>query len=266
MHAMKRATIKISLDTNKSSQYSDGSYPVVLQIGFNRKIWRKRLGLKADPSEWDNERFVSDKRKVRNYRERNDELNEIEYKANSIISTNFKNTFDYQYFSKLMDQDTEETLILTDVVQRYIDELYSQERAGTAMYYESVLSSLKNYKKVILLEEVNRNWIKEYVRHYTMRGIKCIAYLRGLKAIYSYAIREFDLDYRAMPFKTAYQPKGYDIAEAKKIKVRKLPQKCGRLIECFTEEELEVMKNYEPDNEGKERAKSIFEVLRLSLG
>ena len=258
VHAMKRATIKISLDTNPSSQYSDGSYPVVLQIGHNRRIFRKRTGLKAIPKEWDNERYVSDKRVVRNYKERNDELNELEYKANGIISTHFSNSFDYKYFSKLLEQDSEECLLLGNVAQDYIDELYSQERAGTAMYYECVLSSLKSYKEIIPLEQVNRNWIKEYVKYNTMRGVKCISYLRGLKAIFGYAIKEYDLDYKVMPFKTAYQPKGYNIADAKKIKVRKLPPKNGRLIKCFTEEELATIKNYKPDNDGKARAYALF--------
>jgi len=251
-------SIKITLNASPSSRYSDGSYPVVLQVIYKRKVYRKRLGFKATIEQWDNERYVANKQQVRDHLARNEELEYLEIKAINILNKEFKTTFNYPRFSKLMDSNATDSLFFENVAQAYIDELYSHDRAGTAMYYESVLSSLKNYKSNILLEDVDRYWLKDYVKYYTMRGVKCIAYLRGLKAIFGYAIREFDLEYSVMPFKTAYQPKGYDISEAKKIKVRKLPSPNGRLIKCLTDQELEVLKNYKPDNLGKQRAYDLF--------
>lgn len=251
-------SLKVSLNSTPSSKYSDGSYPVVLQIIHKRKVYRKRLGFRSFPDQWDTERFVSNKQIISDYLIRNKELDNIETKAINILNKEFKDSFNYQSFSKLMDCNSSDALFLEFVIKTYIDELYSHDRAGTAMYYESVLRSVKNYKKNVLLEDVDRFWIKDYVKHYTHKSVKCIAYLRGLKAIFGYAIKEFDLEYSIMPFKTAYQPKGYDISEAKKIKVKKLPTLNGRLIKCLTDLELEQVKNYKPNNQGKQRAYDLF--------
>jgi integrase len=255
---MKRTTVKISLDTSKSSQYSDGTYPVVIQIGHNRKVFRKRIGLRATPQEWDNERYVSDGRVVRNYKERNNELNELEYKANQIVSQHFTSHFDYKKFSSLLEKQDEAQLRFKDVCDRYVEELYDQGRAGTAKYYEDVGASVENYEEGVLLLDINKEWVRNYVKHYARKGTKAISYLRGMKALFGVAMNEYDLDYDIMPFKTAYNPKGYDLSEAKKIKIIKQEPLNGKRIECLSIEQMETLKAYQPNNQGKQRAYDIF--------
>jgi integrase len=250
-------TYKVALDTSPSSQYSDGTYPIVLQLTYKRKVFRKRLGFRSDPNHWDNERYVSDKRMVRNYVERNEELNLLEDKAIYNLNKHFKDSFDYKKFSSLMDRDEQVEITFKQVWTQYANQLYGHGRAGTAKYYEDVGASVENFQANVCINDMDRNWIKNYVNHYISKGTKCVSYLRGIKALFGVAMNEFDLEYSIMPFKTAYNPKGYDISDAKKIKVVKAP-KNGRLIKCFTQTEMETLKNYEPDNQGKERAYDLF--------
>jgi hypothetical protein len=243
--------LKITLDTSPSSQYTDGAYPIVIQIIHNRKVSRKRTGFRAYPDQWDNERFISDRRVVRDYDDRNIQLNQLEEKSISILNKHFEKTFDYKRFSSLIDQEHKDGLSFADVCKWYVEELHEQGRAGTALYYRDVGTSVENYQNGVLIDEIDRSWIRGYVRYYTMKGAKCISYLRGMKAIFGVAMNEFDLDFNAMPFKTAYNPKGYDLSEANKIKVRtKLPRK-GWLIKCLSPEQISTLKNYKPVNQGK---------------
>lgn len=253
----KSISYKITLHSSPSSMYSDGSYPIVLQLTYKRKVYRKRTGFRAHLDQWDIERFISDKRIVRNYRERNDELNQIEEKTREILDKNFRETFSYPEFSSLLDHAWDDRIKFNKIANEYVEMLYDQGRAGTAVYYRDVCKSVENYDHMVALIDIDKDWLRNYVRHYTKKGTKCISYLRGIKAIYGFALREHDIEYSYMPFKTAYNPRGYDLAEAKKIKVHKV-KKNGRLIESLSESEMQTLKDYKPNNQGKERAYDLF--------
>ena len=259
MFARNRSiTFKITLDTSPSSQYKDGAHPIVIQLTHKRKVYHKRIGFKSFPDQWDNERYVSDRRIVRNYQDRNNELNELEDKMFVILNKHFATSFDYKKFSSLIDREEDTELTFQSVCDWYVDELYDQGRAGTATYYKDVGRSVANFEEGVYLSDITRHWIRDYVKYYTSRGVKPIAYLRGMKAIFNVALREYDLEFSIVPFKTAYNPKGYDISQVKKIKLIPKQLQYGKRIECLSESEIEILKDYKPTNEGKERAYDLF--------
>ncbi|MEL7422846.1 MAG: tyrosine-type recombinase/integrase [Bacteroidota bacterium] len=231
------STFSLRLEKSAHAQRSDGKYPIVLQINFNKKVRRKRLGVFAHEHQFN---IFKDRRKGKERVQLSDMTGVAEKqafvdaelrRANEINEKYFcDRKFNYSRFIELFDKGEEEEeelkkdMKVAEFCNRVADEFQNNGQANSANYYRYTgVAVLKVSPKDISFDEFDEIWLKTFVRKSRERGIKCYNYLVHLRSIYNKAVEERQADYKDNPFKNPYtNPRGFDISKYKKSKISKV--------------------------------------------
>lgn len=142
-------------------------------------------------------------------------LNQIELKATKTIEK--LNPFSFIAFEEIYfgTQKVAAQTSLQYWFKNYITELYSQDRIGTAMSYNTTINSLNQFKKGLHIQDITPALLTSYEKimiaqgkSYTTLGI----YLRQLRTIINQTIDAGILSADKYPFKK------YDIPTSRNIK------------------------------------------------
>lgn len=238
---MSNPSFAIKLDTSR--KLKDGSHPIVLQVIYLRKVHRLRVGLSALPREWRNDRF---KKVLPNAKEKNERLSSLEEKADTIYYKHFlQKEFDYKQFTTLFKQgDVKDFFILLD---EYVEKKRNEKaKIGTIIYYdETIRSAVQRFSQEVKVSQIDKDWLQKFAYRYNSS-----AYMRGLKAVMTYAMERQYIEVKDYPFKASYNPTGFDYSFIKKSK-RKEPEI------AYTEEEIGKWINYQPTKR-EQRAYDAF--------
>jgi integrase/recombinase XerD len=221
------------LHKSSSVQRKDGKYPVVLQVTWDRKVRRKRLGVYALEHQFT---VYKDKRRrkekvelsnMKNVQEYQDHIDDELQRAKDIYKEHFQNReFNYNRFVYLFDKVEEEQVELSgmkvaEFCNRVAQDFENNGQANSAHYYRYTgVAVLKVSPKDIPFEEFDEFWLREFVKKSRERGIKCYNYLVHLRSVFNKAVEEQIADYKNNPFKNPYtNPRGFDISKYKKSKI-----------------------------------------------
>ncbi|MCR9290582.1 MAG: site-specific integrase [Bacteroidetes bacterium] len=243
----------IRLDKSSSSKSKLGKFPIVLQVTWDRKVRRKRLGVSAyehqftilkDPKKRKERVELSDMRGVGEAQELID--SELR-RAKEIYSEHFKNrVFNFNRFIDLFDKVDEEEekpkMKVAEFCNRVADEFEINSQAKSAHYYRYTgIAVLKVTPNDLSFDEFDEYWLKEFVRKSKERGIKAYNYLVHLRSVFNKAVEEQIADYKNNPFKNPYtNPRGFDISKYKKSKIAKVNK---NKIKDLSKEQLIQLKN-----------------------
>ena len=232
-------TFNIKLYTGEESNKS-GQFPIVLLITWkeqNRsKSRRKRLGISCYDYEWD---FNMDRFKdtIYGYAQKNEELEEALFKAQSILNSMDK--WDYAKWAKLFKninkikgnrEEQVEEIAQGITFDQWADELCEEYnnrgQAGTSDHYKCAKRALQKFMKKdkIAFEEITEEVLFKLERYQIANGYVGRRNFVGLKVIIGAAVKRKVIKKELMPFYCGYNPTGYSFAHLNKVK---LPKKEG---------------------------------------
>lgn len=222
----------IRLHKSESVKRKDGKYPIVLQVIWDRKVRRKRLGIFAHEHQFSILKDYSKKRERVELSDMSDASekqvhidNELK-KAKEIYSEYFTNKpFSYNRFVEHFDRSDEEqevrSMKLAEFCKIVAKDFENNGQASSAIYYHYTgVAILKHSPNDISFDEFDEYWLKGFVKKARARGIKCFNYLVHLRSVFNKAVEERIVDYSQNPFKNPYtNPRGFDISKYKKSKI-----------------------------------------------
>ena len=240
---------------SSSVQRKDGKYPIVLQVTWDRKVRRNRLGIFAYEHQFT---VFKDKRRKKEKVELSNMKNVQEYqhhiddelqRAKEIYKEHFQDReFNYSKFVEIFDKSAEEEselagMTVAEFCNLVANEFESNGQAKSAHYYRYTgVAVLKVSPDDISFDEFDEYWLKQFVKKSRERGIKCYNYLVHLRSIFNKAVEEQIVDYQRNPFKNPYtNPRGFDISKYKKSKISKTN---GNKIKDLAKEQLIQLKNW----------------------
>lgn len=242
----KEATAKIYLDRLRPKK--DGSCSVKVMVYYNRKRKYFTTDISLTPEEFD--KVINAERRTR---EQKEVLAKIEYyltKAKSII--NELNIFTFDSFEEAYFEKRNVSNSVSFAFDKYIKELKSEERIGTAVSYECAKNSLDQFNKNLTFADITAKTLKKYERWMTDNGKSITTvgiYLRSLRAIYNLQ----KIDKSIYPF--GDKQGQYSIPTGKNTKKALTIEEVGRIF------------NYNaPEGSTKEMAKDYWLFLYLCNG
>ena len=190
---------------SSSVQRKDGKYPIVLQVTWDRKVRRKRLGVYAFEHQFT---VYKDKRRrkekvelsnMKNVQEYQNHIDDELQRAKDIYKEHFEGReFNYNRFVDIFDREQEEEselagMKVAEFCNRVADDFDNNGQAKSANYYRHTgVAVLKVSPKDISFDEFDEYWLKEFVRKSRERGIKSYNYLVHLRSIFNKASRGTD--------------------------------------------------------------------------
>lgn len=230
------------LQKTASVKQKDGKYPIVLQITFNRKVRRKRLGLHALVEQWDftNHEF---KKGVHGRRELNKKLDDILRKAKNVYKAHFSDKpFDYKAFLELYEDKPIEKRGVSAFCMEVSKGFIKTGQIHSANYYRNTgRAVLKVAPKDLSFDDFTEEWLRKFEDYYVNKGTKCFNYMVHLRSIFNKAVQNKLADFNNNPFKNPYtNPYGYDFSHLKKLKLKK-----SNRIKDLDKEQLIKLKNFE---------------------
>jgi integrase len=244
---------------NDHVKQKDGKYPIVLQITWDRKVRRKRLGISALVEQWDfdNHEF---RKGVHGRRERNEELENIEQKAQKIYDTHFKDQpFSFKLFTEIFEDKPKAAIGVAAFCMQVADHFLKRGQANSAHYYKYTGKAiLKVSPNDIAFTEFTEEWLRSFEDYYQSKGVKCFNYMVHLRSVFNKAVEKKIADFKKNPFKNPYtNPYGYDFSKLKKSKIAKVN---NNRIKDLTKDQLIALNQYEPrtENEAKYLAMWFF--------
>lgn len=243
---MIKADASIYLDENRPKK--NGQCSVKIRVSFNRQRKYFSTGIELEPAEFKN--VVYGKKRTREQKDINVDLNKDLSKANRIIETLTVFTFDAfeEQFLELRNVRNS----VSFAIDKYIKQLKEENRIGTAVSYQCAKNSLEDFKKNLTFAEITPTFLKKYEswmlnsgKSKTTIGI----YLRSLRAIYNLQ----NIDKSIYPFGEAKDK--YSIPTSRNLK------------KALTIEEIAQIYQYEATPKStKEMAKDYWLFLYLSNG
>ena len=242
------------LHKSSSVQRKDGKYPIVLQVTWDRKVRRKRLGVYAFEHQFT---VYKDKRRKKekvelsnmtNVQEYQDHIDDELQRAKDIYKEHFQDrVFNYNKFVDIFDKEDEPEselagMKVAEFCYRVAQEFDNNDQPKSANYYRhTAVAVLKVSPKDISFDEFDEFWLKEFIRKSRERKIKAYNYLVHLRSIFNKAVEEQIADYKNHPFKNPYtNPRGFDISKYKKSKIAKVNK---NRIKDLSKEQLIELKN-----------------------
>ncbi len=132
-----------------------------------------------------------------------------------------------------------------------IDELISEDRAGSISFYEQALSTFLRFRKHFYLEDITVEYLKAFKTWWVNNGnsnATAQIHMRSLRHIYNRAIRNGYISQALYPFKE------YSIGSSSKSK------------DVLYPEQLKALLDYEPKTYGQARSRDYFIFLYLCNG
>lgn len=198
------ASAKIILFTHK--ELKDGSYPIVLQLIKDRK--RKLISLHKSSTieQWDEEENTPNK-KHPNFRDLTLLVQKKLYLANKAINELEDKDIPYSIddiIDKLeSDKSSKSVFNFTD---NFIKRLEKIGKLGNASIYTTLLNAFKKFRKDqdLTFNQLNYRVVKDFEEYLQEKKIKpntISLYLRTLRAVYNYAIKDKAAQQAIYPFK-----------------------------------------------------------------
>ena len=191
-----KPTAAIHFDTRRAK--SDGKFPLKIRVTYLRQRKYYKTGYAVTLEEWYKMNGLKPRKEIKDIRDKvSDQLKRAETILNGLDLFTFK-TFERQYQSK-----SSQPLELAEAFTRYITELETQGRIGTAASYRCSMVSLAGYSKRVKLPDISPEYLNGYEQWMLKKGnsITTIGiYLRSLRAIINNAIQEGHMKPEQYPF------------------------------------------------------------------
>jgi len=222
---VKKAEASIYLDVLRPKK--TGKCSVKIRITFNRSRKYFPTGLELLPDEFD--KVMDSKRRTTEQKEIHLKLTYLYSKATDVINKLNVFTFDAFEESFLEQRNTHNSVSFA--FDKYIQQLKSENRIGTAVSYECAKNSLENYKRNLIFAEISPTFLKSY--HIWMlqegKSITTIGiYLRSLRAIYNLQ----NIDVSIYPFGEGKNK--YSIPTSRNIKKALTVEEIAKIYNCQT--------------------------------
>ena len=239
---MFATSFAIRLD--KSAKLAEEKHPIVLQVTFDRKVRRKRLGLSARIDQWDfdNHEF---KKGVHGRREKNQQLEEVERKAKKIYRKHFEDKpFNFKKFTDLFSEKPVEQIGVIEFCLEVSQKFLNSDQVRSSNDYKTVASAIRKVSPHDLtFAEFTQEWLQEFEEYHTSRGTRCYNYMVHLRALFNKAVKRKIADFRQNPFKNPFtNPYGYEFARLKKSKIGRVNNK---RIKDLSKSQLLQLRGYE---------------------
>ena len=243
---MKKAVASIYLDNNRPKK--NGKCSVKIRVTYNRKRKYYSTGIDLTPEDFEQTFFG--KRKTEIQKEAKTKVEYFEKKANDII--NILTVFSFDLFEERFLDQRNTTDSVSFAFGKYIVDLKSEGRIGTAVSYECAMTSIAKFKKDLTFADVTPIFLKKYESWMLKQGNSVTTvgiYLRSLRAIYNLQ----NIDKSVYPFGNGKSK--YSIPTSKNTK------------KALTISEIGKIYNYEAEpNSTKAMAKDYWLFLYLSNG
>jgi len=208
-------TTAIILDTRSTKK--TGKHPVKLRVIHERTAKYCPLNIDLFEDEW--EKVISEKPRGL-YKELKLKLSRFENKANDII--NDMPVYSFPAFQKLFTGKRPKEITLYNLFETIIENLYNEERVGTAISYQDAMKSIKKFSPSLEFHEITKEWLFEYENWMLSHGKSLTTvgiYLRALRVVLNEAITKGKLPKEAYPFgRKSYQiPAGHNAKKALKL-------------------------------------------------
>lgn len=230
---------------HKAIKTKEEKHPIVLQITWDRKVRRKRLGITAHIDQWDFENHEF-RKGVHGRRELNDKLEEFVRKAEKIYFKHFKDTtFNYGKFIELFSEKPLENIGVIEFCLMVSDDFLKKGKANSSNDYKHVASAIRKVApNDITFKEFDEDWLRSFEEYFTSRGTRCFNHMVHLRALFNKAVQRKIADFRRNPFKNPYtNPYGYDFSKLKKSRIAKTnPNR----IKDLSKQQLFSLKSYSP--------------------
>ncbi len=220
----------------KGNKRQDGSYPVSLRIIKDRKTKFIRTGLKAFPSEWDEtqERFISNKKLIPEYKQFNSNLSRLEVRINEIFRDFDFNRIDWtlnQFEDAFLNRSKKGKI--KDYFLNHIITLKETNHIGNAACYRTTLHMLELFDKKFgekIFPEIDIKYVNNFDIYLQKRGCSGNTrkyYMKALRAIINKAIKEKEASEGSYPFGKG----GFNISSLEEETVKRyLPMDCMEKI------------------------------------
>jgi integrase/recombinase XerD len=202
--------IVIALDTRRAK--TDGSYPVVMRLGHNRRTTSIPLDISVKEKDWDDKNRVV--RKTYSGTGSVVRLNNIIQKRRSdamdiivkLQETGEINSMSLVAIRDRIDKPNEYTSFFAFTEQQ-IEELKKAHRFGTARSYKGMVSVVKEFNndRDLQFSEITYKFLTQFeTNHYskgnTANGLS--TYVRAIRAVYNKAIKHGIVEKELYPFES----------------------------------------------------------------
>ena len=222
-----RAKADYFLDTYHPKQ--DGTCNVKIRVYFNRSYMYYSTDIDLKPGEL--EKILIAKRRTPDQKEIHKKINRYYQKAENIIDK-LDTAFTFEKFDEMYLEGRDVYNSVYHAYRKYIDDLNTEERTGTAINYEASIRSLENFKKNLKFTDITPSFLKKYERWMLDNGKSITTvgmYLRALRAIFN----QQNIDSKLYPFSKNNEKNKYEIPSGENIK------------KALTIEEIARIYNYE---------------------
>ena len=179
---MKKATAAIYLDKNRPKE--NGKSLVKIKVTFNRKRKYFQTGIDLTPNEF--EQIFYGKRKSPKQKEIKRKIEYFEKKADKVIEN--LSVFSFDIFKEHYLDNRNTTDSISFAFDKYIKNLKSEDRIGTADSYECAKNSIEKFYKGLTFSEVTQYTLRKYEKWMLEKGnsISTVGiYMRSLRAVYN---------------------------------------------------------------------------------
>lgn len=206
---MNTTNVVISLDTRRTKQ--DGTYPLVLRIGHNKRTTAIPLGVSLFEKDWDEE-----KRKIKKSYSGTSNItrltNSIEKKKSDamdiIVKLDEAGQLQKLSVKELRDKiDRQNTSAsFYEFGDKLVQDLIKANRIGTARSYKGVLAVLKTFhgeKKELYFSDITYSFLTKLETYHFNKGNEAnglAVYMRSIRAIYNRAVNEGIIEKDLYPF------------------------------------------------------------------
>jgi len=244
---MNTATVNLFLDTRRLK--ANDKYPVKITVYFLEDKRRYKTGYDLSKEEWG--KINAPKLKDNTLKEIRLRLDTQVSRASTIIDNLDEFSFEDFEADFLKENEHLKSNSFLMLFQKYIDDLKSENRLGTAASYTTTLNSLKEIKKSLRVNEISPAFLKNYEEYHkakknsdTTIGIN----LRNIRAVVNKAIEFGYMKKEKYPFTGYVIPKGRNIKKS------------------LVWSDIQKLMKYKPDDAKQQRALDIWNFSYLCNG
>jgi integrase/recombinase XerD len=187
----------------------NGLHNVKIRVYFNRKY--RYYSTDIDLKLGELEKILNARRKTDEQKELYFKLNKYLTKANDIIKK--LDVFSFEKFDKIYFEGRDVFKSVSYAFDRYVEDLETEGRIGTASNYRAAIRSLEEFKHGLKFSDITISFLKKY-EQWMLEGGHSITtvgmYLRALRAVYN----QQNIDRSLYPFEKYEIPTGKNIKKA----------------------------------------------------
>lgn len=197
---------RLNIELFKSKTYKNGEHPIMLRLSHNSKHKYIYTGHSIAASDWNTEKNLPIKPKLRNaiqnkYTDAENILYEIDRSGKSYSID--------QIVKKIKAEDSQSSFIKYG--EEIVAGLKKAKRYGTADSYNTAINVIKTYhkRKELSFSDIDYSWLKKFEEWHLSKGNTVGGlgvYMRAIRAIYNAAIRDGKAKEETYPFgRSGYQ-------------------------------------------------------------